>query len=111
MKSCSGRSPLAPWGQIGTRECSRGLTRVVLNQKTPRVDDQPVDGGAPAASSAGSLGGNGPGLNQRRIESVIPLGEGTHTIYAWVRINAAVPWAQDRLGNFCLEAKGSEEDH
>jgi hypothetical protein len=69
-----------------------------------------VDGGAPAASSAGSLGGNGPGLNQRRIESVIPLGKGTHIIYAWVQVNRGNPAAWGQTGNFCLVVKDSEED-
>jgi hypothetical protein len=71
-----------------------------------------VDGGAPVANAygPGNLGGNSPsGMSRRTIESVIPLGEGTHTIYAWVQVNGNW-WNWGQVGNFCLVVKDSEED-
>jgi hypothetical protein len=70
-----------------------------------------VDGGAPVlnAYGPGNLGGNQPGMNQRTIENVIPLGKGTHTIYAWVQVSGNW-WNWGQTGSFCLVAKDSEED-
>jgi hypothetical protein len=70
-----------------------------------------VDGGAPVlnAYGPGNLGGNQGGMSWRTIENVIPLGEGTHTINAYVQVNGGW-WTWGQVGDFCLVVKDSEED-
>jgi hypothetical protein len=70
-----------------------------------------VDGGAPVlnAYGPGNLGGNQGGMSRRTIDNVIPLGEGTHTIYAWVQVTGNWPGNWVQVGNFCLVVKDAED--